>query len=363
MSSELFYKRINKLKSLLQSNDEALFITNQKNIGYLCGFFNSEGVMLVTTEKTFLFVDFRYIEAAKKKSHCCEVICFTKLDADLLKVIQANSVNKLYFEASDITVARFNSFKSLFEKNKIECDSSSTLDKAISNIRIIKDESEIEKIQKAQQITEKAYNEVLNFLKPGVSEKEIAARLEFLMKMNGAEDISFDLITITGKKTSLPHGVPSDDIVKAGDFFTFDIGAVFEGYHSDTTRTVAIGYATDEMQEIYNIVLKAQLTALEKIRSGVLCSKVDKTARDIIENAGYGKYFGHSTGHGVGLDIHEAPNVSPKSDFTLEKGMIITDEPGIYLPEKFGVRIEDMVCVTENGCKNFVSLPKELIIL
>lgn len=363
MNSEIFRKRINGIKSVLQSSEEALFITNQNNIGYFCGFFNSEGVMLVTTEKAFLFVDFRYIEAAKKKSSCCEVICFSKLGADLLKVLKDNSVNKLYFEASDITVARFNSFKSLFKENKIECNSSSTLDKAICNLRIIKDETEIDKIQKAQQITEKAYNEVLNFLKAGVSEKEIAARLEFLMKMNGAEDISFDLITITGKKTSLPHGVPSDDVVKEGDFFTFDIGAVYEGYHSDTTRTIAIGYATDEMQEIYSIVLKAQLAALEKIKSGVLCNEVDKTARDIIDNAGYGKFFGHSTGHGVGLDIHEAPNVSPKSDIQLEKGMIITDEPGIYLPEKFGVRIEDMVCVTEEGCKNFVSLPKELIIL
>lgn len=363
MNNELFCKRINALKSVLKNKDEGLFITNQKNIGYLCGFFNSEGIMLITTDKTFLFVDFRYIEAARKKSSCCEVICFSKLGADLLKVLKENSVNKLYVEASDITVARFNSFKSLFDENKIECDSSSVLDKAISDLRIIKDETEIDKIQKAQQITEKAYNEVLNFLKVGVSEKEIATRLEFLMKMNGAEDISFDLITITGKKTSLPHGVPSNDVVKEGDFFTFDIGAVFEGYHSDTTRTVAIGYATDEMQKIYSIVLKAQLAALEKIKSGALCSKVDKTARDIIENAGYGKCFGHSTGHGVGLDIHEAPNVSTKSDIVLEKGMIITDEPGIYLPDKFGVRIEDMVCVTENGCKNFVSLPKELIIL
>ena len=360
MSSELFYIRINKLKSLLQSNDEALFITNQKNIGYLCGFFNSEGVMLVTTEKTFLFVDFRYIEAAKKKSYCCEVICFSKLSADLLKVIQANSVNKLYFEASDITVVRFNSFKSLFGKNKIECDSSSTLDKAISNLRIIKDEAEIEKIHKAQQITEKAYNEVLNFLKPGVSEKEIAARLEFLMKMDGAEDISFDLITITGKKTSLPHGVPSDDIVKAGDFFTFDIGAVFEGYHSDTTRTVAIGYATDEMKEIYSIVLKAQLTALEKIKSGVLCSEVDKAARDIIENAGYGKYFGHSLGHGVGLLIHENPTLSPKSEATLKDNMVVSCEPGIYIPEFGGVRIEDLVCVSGDKCRILSKSTKKL---
>lgn len=363
MNDELFYKRITALKSVLQSSDEALFITNQKNIGYLCGFFNSEGVMLVTTEKVFLFVDFRYIEAARKKSSCCEVICFSRLGADLLKVLKENSIDKLYFEVSDITVARFNSFKSLFNENKIECDNSSVLDNAVSNLRIIKDETEIKKIQKAQKITEKSYYEVLNYLTVGVSEKEIAARLEILMKMNGAEDISFDLITITGKKTSLPHGVPSDDIVKSGDFFTFDIGAAYEGYHSDTTRTVAVGFATDEMQEIYGIVLKAQLAALEKIKNGVLCGEVDKTARDIIENAGYGKYFGHSTGHGVGLDIHEAPNVSPKNNIKLKSGMIITDEPGIYLPEKFGVRIEDMVCVTENSCKNFVSLPKELIIL
>lgn len=363
MNDELFHKRIIALKSVLQSGEEAFFVTNQKNIGYLCGFFNSEGIMVVTTEKTFLFVDFRYIEAAKKKSSCCEVICFSRLSTDLLKVLNENRIEKLYFETSDITVARFNSFKSLFNENKIECDNSSALDNAILNLRIIKDETEIAKIQKAQEITEKSYNEVLNYLKVGVTEKEIASRLEFLMKMNGAEDISFDLITITGKKTSLPHGVPSEDVVKAGDFFTFDIGAVYEGYHSDTTRTVAVEFATDEMQKIYGIVLKAQLSALKKIRSGALCSEIDKTARDIIDNAGYSKYFGHSTGHGVGIDIHEAPNISPNGNTKLKSGMIITDEPGIYLPEKFGVRIEDMVCVTENGCKNFVSLPKELIIL
>ena len=183
------------------------------------------------------------------------------------------------------------------------------------------------------------------------------------MKLYGAEDISFDLITITGKKTSLPHGVPADDLVKEGDFFTCDFGAVYEGYHSDTTRTVAVGFASDEMKQIYDIVLKAQLAALEKIKPGIKCSDVDKTARDIISEAGYGEYFGHSTGHGVGLDIHELPFVSSKSDTILEQGMVITDEPGIYLPDKFGVRIEDMLSVTENGYRNFVSLPKELIII
>ena len=157
--------------------------------------------------------------------------------------------------------------------------------------------------------------------------------------------------------------MPSDGIVKEGDFFTFDFGAVYEGYHSDTTRTVAVKYATDKMTEIYNIVLKAQLAALEKIKPGVKCSEVDKTARDIISEHGYGKFFGHATGHGVGLDIHEAPTVSPRGEITLKSGMVITDEPGIYLPNEFGVRIEDMLCVTDEGCKNFVSLPKELIIV
>ncbi len=363
MKKELFSKRINNLKNLLSHGNEAILLTSEVNIGYFCNFFHSEGVMLVTREESYLLVDFRYIEAAQKKSIGCKVTCFSKLSEDLLKIANKHKISNIYFEASNITIARYSYFSKISNENNIYCDCTEKLDNHINKIRIIKDESEFEKILKAQKIAEKAYLEVLNYLKAGVSEKEISARLEYLMKIYGAEDKSFDLITITGKKTSLPHGVPSDDIVNEGDFFTFDFGAVYEGYHSDTTRTVAIGYASDEMQEIYSIVLDAQLSALEKIKAGVECSEVDKTARDIIDRAGYGKYFGHSTGHGVGLDIHEAPNVSPKSETVLRAGMIITDEPGIYLPDKFGVRIEDMVCVTENGYKNFVTLPKQLIIL
>ena len=363
MESKIFSERINALRTALQSPSEALLITNEKNIGYLCGFFKSEGLMLITLEKAYLLVDFRYIESAQKRVSSCEVICFKKLSDDLIRIIKVQGVSKVYFEASDISVARYSSFKKVFDENRIECDCSSTLDEAISRLRIIKDKSELDKLINAQNIAEKSFLEVLNYLKPGVSEKEISARLEYFMKLNGAEDISFDLITITGKKTSLPHGIPSDDIVKNGDFFTFDIGAVYEGYHSDTTRTVAIGSATDEMKEVYSIVLKAQLAAFGTIREGALCCDIDKAARQIIETSGYGKYFGHAVGHGVGLDIHEAPTVSPKSNTILKKGMIITDEPGIYLPDKFGVRIEDTVFVTENGCKNLVNLPKELIIL
>lgn len=363
MNTELFSERINKLKKILNNGNEAVLLTNEVNIGYFSGFFRSEGIMLITEEESYLFVDFRYIEAARKKAKACKVLCYSNLSEELIVLLNKNSIQNMYFEASNITVSRFFNFKNSLGKHSIECVSSNKLDNFINNIRIVKDEVEIQKINTAQKIAEKAYLEVLNYLKSGVTEKEISARLEYLMKIYGAEDKSFDLITITGSKTSLPHGVPSDDVVKTGDFFTFDFGAVYDGYHSDTTRTVAIGYATDEMHKIYNIVLKAQLSALDKIKKGVLCSDIDNTARKIIAQAGYANYFGHSTGHGVGLDIHEYPIVSMRSNAVLEKGMIITDEPGIYLPNKFGVRIEDMVCVTDNGYKNFVNLPKELIIL
>lgn len=363
MQNALLEKRLESLKTIIDSGDQALLLTNEKNIGYFCGFFHSEGYLLVTKNETVLFVDFRYYEAASKKSSGCKVICFTKLFKDLLSELNSASVKNVLFEASNITVEKYSRFKKAFSESGIECICNSTLDDKIDNIRCIKDESEIEKIAKAQEITEKSYLEVLNYLKPGVSERRIALELEHLIKLNGGEGVSFDLITITGKKTSLPHGVPSDDIVSEGDFFTFDIGSIFEGYHSDTTRTVAIKSASEEMRKVYDIVLKAQLAVLDGVKPGAKCSDVDKIARDIISENGYGKYFGHATGHGVGLDIHESPVVSPRSETVLKKGMIITDEPGIYLPEKFGVRIEDMLCVTENGYKNFVTLPKELIIV
>ena len=355
--------RLNKLQSFIKNKDEALLITNEVNIGYFSGFFHSEGYLLVTSENSYLIVDFRYAEAAEKNSNGCKVVMYGKLSQDLLDILGNEGINSVCFEADSITVSRFDFFKKLLAQHKIDCIADQKLCRHIADIRIIKDSTELEKIQKAQSIAEKAYLEVLNYVRPGVSEKEISARLDYLMNIYGAECKSFDLITITGKKTSLPHGVPSDDIVKEGDFFTFDFGAVYEGYHSDTTRTVAVKYATDKMTEIYNIVLKAQLAALEKIKPGVKCSEVDKTARDIIAEHGYGKYFGHSTGHGVGLDIHEAPAVSPRGEAVLKSDMVITDEPGIYLPNEFGVRIEDMLCVTEDGYKNFVSLPKELIIV
>ncbi len=360
---EIFCKRINNLKKILKNSDEAVFLTNEVNVGYFSGFQRSEGVMLVTSSSTYLLVDFRYFEAVQKNAVNCKVVCFKKLSEDILKICKSESIKNLYFESSDITLARFKLFKNAFEKDGVSSVSDSDLDNLISDIRCIKDKYEIEKIQQAQNIAEKAYLEVLNYVKVGAKESDISARLEYFMKLYGAQKASFDLITVTGKKTSLPHGVPSDDVINEGDFFTCDFGAIYDGYCSDTTRTVAVKSATEEMQKVYNIVLNAQLSALETVKPGVLCSDVDNTARDIIKQAGYGDFFGHATGHGVGLEIHEAPTVSFRSKTALKPGMVITDEPGIYLPDKFGVRIEDMLCVTEDGYKNFVKLPKQLVIV
>lgn len=360
---ELYQNRISRLTALLSSQGEAALITNEVNIGYFTGFFHSEGCLLATQNAVYLLVDFRYYEAAQKKSFGCRVICFKKLTESLCAVLSESETERVLAEATDMTVSRYNILRKVLGEKGVELAADGSLDRHIAKLRVIKDESELEKIAAAQIIAEQAYLEMLNYVRPGVSERELAARLAFYMKLRGAEDVSFDLITITGKKTSLPHGVPSDDIVREGDFLTCDFGAVYEGYHSDTTRTVAVGSADDEMRMVYSVVLKAQLAALSAVRAGVPCRNIDKTARNIIEQAGYGGCFGHSVGHGVGLNIHEAPSVSGRGEGVLEAGMVITDEPGIYLPGKFGVRIEDMLCVTETGCKNFVSLTKELIIV
>lgn len=361
--STVFEDRITRLQAFLSDASQAILITDEVDIGYFTGFFHSEGYLLVTQSSVHLLVDFRYAEAARQKAGGCRVVCFQKLSENLLEILDAECVQVVLTEAEHITVSRFRFFQKKLQTKQIEFIAEEKLDAHISELRIVKDKTEIDKIAVAQRIAEQAYTELLNDVKVGVTERELAARLEFYMKQKGAEDISFDLITICGKKTSLPHGVPSDDTVKNGDFFTCDFGAVYEGYHSDTTRTVAVGYAGEEMRRIYDIVLQAQLAALETVQPGVLCSAVDQTARDIITAAGYGDYFGHATGHGVGLCIHEQPSVSLRSHTKLKKGMVITDEPGIYLPNRFGVRIEDMLCVTENGYFNFVNLPKELLIL
>lgn len=358
-----FENRINKLKNIITDNSTALLVTDENNIYYLSGVLKSEGKVFITKEKSYLLVDFRYIELSKKVCKNLEVIEINSFNETIKNLCKKHNIKNIFVESENITMKQYNALIKAFNFAGVSIVSDDTLSKAILNLRLIKSKDEIEYISYAQKITEKAFIEILNYVKPGEKERNISIELERLLKKNGASGVSFDLITITGKNTSLPHGVPGDNTIKEGDFFTFDIGSLYKGYHSDITRTVAVKNCDDFKREIYNIVLKAQTSALKKLKAGIKACEVDKTARDIISDKGYGKNFGHSTGHGVGLDIHENPFVSSKSEAILSENMVITVEPGIYLENEFGVRIEDMVLVKEKGYKNFAALSKELIIV
>lgn len=235
--------------------------------------------------------------------------------------------------------------------------------KWIQKPRMVKDEEELAKLEQAEHIGDAAFTHILDVLKPGVSEREIALELEFFMKKQGASKLSFDTIVASGANGSMPHAQVTDRALQSGDFVTMDFGCVYQGYCSDMTRTVAIGTPSDEMKKVYQIVLDANLRAVEQIKAGKRCNEIDASARDYIREQGYGDYFGHGLGHGVGLDIHEEPRFSPKCDVITQENMVITDEPGIYLPGQFGVRIEDLVVVKENGYQKLSQSEKKLIIL
>ena len=352
---------IEKLKAALADKDFAALIYSEENRRYFTSFPSSDGWLLVTAEKAVFFTDSRYIEAAQQQCEGCdEILLFERLSKSVKPVIESLKIEKIAVEASRMTLSALSSVEKALGAEFV---TDSSLDDIIDSIRIKKSESEIELIVKAQRIAEKAFEHICDFIKVGMTEKEIGLELDYFMLKNGADALSFETIAICGEKTSMPHGVPGENRVKEGDFVTMDYGAVCGGYHSDMTRTVAVGFATDEMKEIYNTVLSAQKAAFPLMKPGVPCSDVDKAGRDVIEKAGYGKYFGHSLGHGVGVEIHEMPSVSPRSDNILEEGYVITDEPGIYIPGKFGVRIEDMAYITNDGYRNLTEAPKELIIL
>lgn len=346
------------LKSAL-GKGEAFLITSEENMRYLTDFPNSEGKVLVTADEAVFFVDSRYIEAVQKSVDSCEVVLMTSFYKQLGEYAKKLGVKTVFTEAEGISVADF----SVLCKN-VSCEfKAEKTDDLLTSLRRRKSEEEKHKILAAQAIAEKAFDHILGFIKEGVTERKIALELDFFMLKNGAEAISFDTIAVSGKNTSLPHGVPSDKKIGRGDFITMDYGAVVNGYHSDMTRTVAVGEISSKQAEIYETVLKAQKNSLKVLKAGISGFDADKAARDIIENAGYGKFFGHGTGHGVGLQIHESPRLSPKSKHTLEIGDVVTVEPGIYLPDEFGVRIEDMAYITENGFENLTKAPKKLIIL
>ena len=237
------------------------------------------------------------------------------------------------------------------------------ISKALANLRAIKDADEINKIITAQEITDKAFSYILGRIEEGRSEKELALELEFFIRNNGADNVSFNIVFVSGKNSSLPHGVPTNKKLNKGDFITIDFGADIDGYKSDMTRTVALGNISESQKEIYEVVLNAQESAINAINSGKVCSDIDKIARNIIKNAGYDNFFGHALGHSVGLDIHESPSFSPLCNEIIKPGMVLSVEPGIYIPDNYGVRIEDLVVITGKGIKNLTKSNKSLIIL
>lgn len=352
--------RIKNLAKLFDS-ESALLITSEENRRYFTGFASDAGYLLITKQGGTFITDGRYIEAARANISNCNVLLQDGYAEQISEILEAQNIKRLFIEATKVSVTDAARYRDAF--SSAELIYTDELDVKIKELRRIKSEGEKQKIIKAQSIAEAAFEKVLHIIKPGVSERDIAAELEYLMRKGGAEGVSFDTISITGVNTSKPHGVPGDTPVASGDFVTLDFGAIYDGYHSDTTRTVAVGNVSPEMRHIYETVLSAQLAGVHGVKAGMSTADADALCRDIITDAGYGDAFTHGTGHGVGVEVHEAPTVSPRSTEILQPGNIITVEPGIYIPGKFGVRIEDMLYITQNGSENLVTLPKDLIIL
>lgn len=350
--------RIKRIRSIIKDlGADGVFIYSPANRRYLSGFTGSTGYVIISDKEMGFVTDFRYAKQAEAQCKGFEILENKNPVEDYIaQMIMKYKITKLAYEDSYMTVNFFNKLK-----DKIEDVDFIPLDKNEGNIRIIKDQEELDYIGKAAGIADKAFEHILGFIKPGITENDIAMELEFFMKRNGASKLSFDSIVASGVRSSLPHGAPTDKIINSGDLLTLDYGCVYNGYCSDMTRTVVVGKADGKQKEIYNVVLEAQSEALLHIRAGVLGKDVDKVARDIISDAGYGDYFGHGLGHGVGLLVHEEPRLSQLGETPLEVNMVVTDEPGIYIPDFGGVRIEDLIVVGKDGPIVLSKSTKELI--
>lgn len=341
---------------------DALLITGEKNQRYALGFPFTDGAVIVSQNGAWLITDSRYIEAAQRAAGAfAQIVLFDGkmgLTAHLKDIIAREHIKTLAVEEATLSHAEYvrleNNLGCVLENGQI----------ILKTLRSAKNEDELAAMRQAQGIAEKALAETLPLIRVGVSEREIAAELVYRMLRHGAEGNSFDPIVITGKKTSMPHGVPGDELIADGDFVTMDFGCIKHGYCSDMTRTVAVGHATDEMKSIYSTVLRAQEAGIKTARAGITGAEIDNAAREVIRQAGYGEYFGHGFGHSLGLDIHEWPNANPSGRDIMPVGAVVSAEPGIYIPERFGVRIEDVLILRENGTENITKAPKnELIIL
>ncbi len=349
---DLMNDRINRLLALTDENAGVL-ISSPANIFYFSGFTSEDCLLYISRTRLALLTDSRYTVQAK-----LEAVGFEVIDKDILGYLQGIPENTILFEEDYLTAGKKQNLESKLSPKELISGQS-----IISSLRRIKDSGEIEKIKASAALADEAFEHILGFIKPGIPEVDIAFELEFFMRKKGAKSLAFDTICASGTRSSMPHGVASDKKIANGDFVTLDFGCVLEGYCSDMTRTVVIGNPDERQKEIYNLVKKAQQTALDALCPKLACKDADKVARDIIDLGGYGKNFGHSLGHSVGIEIHEAPNLSPKSKDVLSVGNVVTVEPGIYIDGFGGVRIEDLVVITPDGIENMTKSPKELLII
>ncbi|BAU27412.1 Xaa-Pro aminopeptidase [Aneurinibacillus soli] len=353
---------MNRISEQLQARGlDALLVTNAYNRRYVSGFTGTSGCCLLTTSVCELLTDFRYVEQATEQTKASG-FSVVRHEADMMATAAERAaryrVKRLGFEKDDVSYSLYEKLQALFTNVELVPVSG-----IVEEMRLIKTANEIAIIQEAATIADRAFTHILDFIKPGRTELEVSNELEFFMRRQGATSSSFDTIVASGVRSALPHGVASNKTIETGDMVTLDFGAYYNGYCSDITRTIAVGEPGEKLREIYEIVLRAQLHGVAHVKAGMTGKEADALTRDIIAAAGYGPQFGHSTGHGIGLEIHEAPGLSFRNDAVLRRGMVVTVEPGIYLEGVGGVRIEDDVVLTESGCDLLTNSPKELLVL
>lgn len=353
-------KNLDKYRSLLGGSYDALLLTSAVSRMYCAQFNVDEGVSVIARDGCRFFTDSRYIEVAQKNLPEFEVVLIARgysYETAINDAIRDFHIQRLGYEEEFMTCAQYQAYAEGLHAELIPCQ------KDINAFRVVKEDWELERMRRAQEITDRAFAEVLGRIRLGMTEKELTAELIYCLYKNGGEGLSFAPIVASGPNGSMPHAVPGERKLQRGDFVTMDFGVVYQGYCSDMTRTVALGEVTPEMRRVYNTVLDAQLAGIAATKAGVTGQFIDGAARKVIADAGYGEYFGHGYGHCLGLEIHEDPNCNPSNDKPMPLGSVSSAEPGIYLPGKFGVRIEDVVIFTKDGCIDITQSPKELLIL
>ena len=355
-----FAPRLHSFRRTMESSHlDGFLFTSLENIRYLCGFTGSDGALVLAPEKSFFLTDSRYWTQSEEEVKGSEIVRYKKKIEGITSLLSDLRLKRIGFESASLTLS---THRALLER--LSDDATLVpLEEELKNLRAVKDAGELDLLHRAIDISSNAFSQLVEILKEGVNEREAALEMEFSMKRNGANDLGFDIIIASGKRSALPHGKAGDKRIQKGDFILIDFGSEFQGYHSDQTRTLICGQPSLEQKKVYEVVKDAQQGAIEKVRPGVPLLEIDAAAREYIRSQGYGDYFGHGLGHGIGLAVHEDPAVNYENKGLTQEGMIFTVEPGVYIPDWGGVRIEDMVRVTSQGAELLTYLPRDLKVI